>query len=207
MKNNGAATTSTYQGEIAERLIQPPGEIGAENDERAVDQVDDVENAPHQREADRDTGIEAAQHQRIDQDLGYQHVLTLVSCRENRSVYTELEIALLDRLREQHDRLGALDLEHRRLQRIDLAVRRRTSPAPRTSRRPSSQARREPCRDRANRRVRSRSGTARRRRPPRPGRNPDRSCICRGTASRNCWSCRKCPCRHTPPPDATRRRW
>jgi len=38
------------------------------------------------------------------------------------SVDADLEIALLDRLREQHDRLGALDLEDRRIQRIDLTI-------------------------------------------------------------------------------------
>src|ERR1700754_970316 len=42
--------------------------------------------------------------------------------RDDSSVHAQLQLTLLDRLREQHDGLAALDLEYRRLQRIDLAV-------------------------------------------------------------------------------------
>src|ERR1700742_1866005 len=42
--------------------------------------------------------------------------------RDDSSVHTQLQLTLLDRLREQHDGLAALDLEYRRLQRIDLAI-------------------------------------------------------------------------------------
>src|ERR1700759_2794994 len=38
------------------------------------------------------------------------------------SIYPKLELALLDGLREEHDRLGAPNLEDRRLERIDLAI-------------------------------------------------------------------------------------
>src|ERR1700738_1823416 len=50
--------------------------------------------------------------------------------RDDSSVHPELQLTLLDRLREQYDGLATLDLEYRRLQRIDLAVRTEFHRAP-----------------------------------------------------------------------------
>src|ERR1700743_1175418 len=50
--------------------------------------------------------------------------------RRSPSVYAELQVTLLDRLRKQHHGLCALDLEYRRLQRVDLAVGTESHGAP-----------------------------------------------------------------------------
>ena len=52
--------------------VAVPGEereVAAEDDQRAVQHVDDVEHAPHQREADREARIERAQHDSVHQGL------------------------------------------------------------------------------------------------------------------------------------------
>src|SRR5262249_40928127 len=49
------------------------GNIGAQHDERAVQNVDDVEDAPDQREADGDASVEAAQHESIRSNLPIDH--------------------------------------------------------------------------------------------------------------------------------------
>ena len=56
--------------------VAVPGEereIAAENDQRAVQHVDDVEHAPHQRKADREAGVERAQHDPVHQRLQIPH--------------------------------------------------------------------------------------------------------------------------------------
>src|SRR5689334_13439157 len=49
-------------------------DIRAEDDERAVQDVDDVQHAPDQRETHRDARIKAAENQAIRSDLEIDHV-------------------------------------------------------------------------------------------------------------------------------------
>ena len=56
--------------------VAVPGEereIAAQNDQRAVQHVDDVQHAPHERKADGKAGIERAQHDSVDQGLQITH--------------------------------------------------------------------------------------------------------------------------------------
>ena len=57
----------------AEALVHDIGDVGAEDDEGRMRDVDDVENAERDRDADRDGGIESAEQnagdQRIDQEV------------------------------------------------------------------------------------------------------------------------------------------
>ncbi len=64
------------QREQRVNAVAVPGEIGevaAEHDQRAVQHVDDVQHAPHQREADREARIKRAQHDPIHQRLQVPH--------------------------------------------------------------------------------------------------------------------------------------
>ena len=58
----------------AEPLVHDIGDVGAEDDESRMRDIDDVENAERDRNADRDRGIESAEQnsgdQRIDQEIG-----------------------------------------------------------------------------------------------------------------------------------------
>ena len=49
-------------------------DIGPEHDEGAVQQIDDVENAPDEREPDGDAGVEAAEHQAVGEHLKIDHL-------------------------------------------------------------------------------------------------------------------------------------
>ena len=49
------------------------GEVAAEDDQRAVQHVDDVEHAPHERKADGQARVERAQHDAVHQGLQIRH--------------------------------------------------------------------------------------------------------------------------------------
>ena len=60
----------------AERLVDDVGDVGAEDDERRMGNVDDVENTERNRYADRHRGVETAKQQagddRIDEQFDWQ---------------------------------------------------------------------------------------------------------------------------------------
>jgi hypothetical protein len=61
------------QGGNAVAVPGEKGEIAAQHDQRAVQHVDDVEHAPHQRKADRKAGVERTQHDPVHQRLQISH--------------------------------------------------------------------------------------------------------------------------------------
>ena len=54
----------------AEKRRAEDDDIGAEHDERAMQHIDDIQHAPNQREADRQTGVNRTDQQAIDDVLG-----------------------------------------------------------------------------------------------------------------------------------------
>jgi len=68
-KQDEAGDGGKEKGIYPEPAIGEKGEISAEDDQRSMQQVDDVEDAPYQREAGGDAAIERAKNEAVDQDL------------------------------------------------------------------------------------------------------------------------------------------
>src|SRR5262249_34903793 len=56
-----------------EVLVGKEGRVGSEDDKRSVENIDDVENAPDQREPDCDSAEDPPQHQPFHQSLDIEH--------------------------------------------------------------------------------------------------------------------------------------
>ena len=67
----------------AERAVDHVGDVGADDDERGMGDVDDVELAEGDREAERDRRIEAAEQQARDDGV-QQQLHQVVSGRRTR---------------------------------------------------------------------------------------------------------------------------
>jgi len=66
------------EGMNAQQIVGEQRDIGAQHDERAVQQIDDAEHAPDEREAGRDACIEAAENEAVREILKKDHGLRLV---------------------------------------------------------------------------------------------------------------------------------
>ena len=84
----------------AEQRVGEECDIGAKNDERAVQQIDDVEHAPDQRESDRDGSVQSAQHQTVREYLKIDHAANC-TLKRRLPVASSLrwKTAMSDRLR------------------------------------------------------------------------------------------------------------
>ena len=64
-------------------IVGEKRDIGAEHDERAVQDIDDVQDTPDQRKADCDAGIKPAQHKAVRQYLRIDHDRLLADARKH----------------------------------------------------------------------------------------------------------------------------
>ena len=76
-KSSAAMPTSDTSGCRPEVAPREERQVAAEDDERSVEHVDDVEHAPHEREPDCDAGVERAQQQAVDENLKDVHAVSV----------------------------------------------------------------------------------------------------------------------------------
>jgi hypothetical protein len=71
-----------HRDDRAHLEVQPGEErdVAAQHDERAVHHVDDVQHAPDERKADRDSRIHRADHEAVGYDLSVIHAKPAVAC-------------------------------------------------------------------------------------------------------------------------------
>src|SRR5204863_9898867 len=111
----------------AEMNIGEIRNIGTQHDERAVQNVDDVEHAPYQGEADRDACVQPAKHEAIRSDLQVDHGRPSIppdsptrreslAIRMPKLLRHEADLASLDGVGPEDNRLAADQLKYRRLQ-------------------------------------------------------------------------------------------
>jgi hypothetical protein len=67
------------EGVNAQVNVGEVGDVRAQHDERAVQDIDDVEDTPHQRKAHGDARVEPAEDQTIRSDLEIDHTRALVT--------------------------------------------------------------------------------------------------------------------------------